>query len=148
VPIAIATVVVNAAVDVALLKHIGIIASAIGTDVAYTLYVVAHLRLCQDLAGLRLRLLVVPFLGSLAAAGAMGLVLLLFGTGDVAIPLVVAGGVLGTAVYAATLFATRQLTRAELAALGRRFRSARDARPAYRGILDAAGGPPGTAWGG
>jgi O-antigen/teichoic acid export membrane protein len=147
VPIAIATVALNAAIDVALLKRIDIIASAIGTDVAYMLYVAAHVRLCQDLAGLRLRPLVAPFLGSLAAAGGMGLVLLLFGTGDVAVPLVVAGGVLGTAVYAAILLATRQLTMDEVRAVARRFRPAREERPAYRGILDAAGGPPGTGWG-
>src|SRR3954453_20657884 len=92
VPIAIAAVAVNAGIDVALLKRIGIIAAAIGTDVAYALYVGAHLRLCQDVAGLRLRPLVAPFVGSLAAAGGMALVLLVFGTGEIAVPLVVVGG--------------------------------------------------------
>src|SRR3954466_6444857 len=94
VPIAIATVAVNAAIDVALLNKIGIIAAAIGTDVAYALYVAAHLRLCHDVAGLRVRPLVAPFLGSLAAAGAMALVLLAFGTGEIAVGLVVVGAVL------------------------------------------------------
>jgi O-antigen/teichoic acid export membrane protein len=130
VPIAIAAVVVNAAIDVALLNEIGIIAAAIGTDVAYALYVAGHLRICRDVAGLRLRPLVPPFLGSLAAAGGMALVLLVFGTGEIAVPLVVVGGALGTAVYAAILLATRQITMAELTALGRRLRPPRDARPA------------------
>jgi O-antigen/teichoic acid export membrane protein len=133
VPIAIATVVLNAAIDVALLNEIGIIAAAIGTDVAYALYVVAHLRLCQDVAGLRLRPLVAPFLASLAAAGGMALVLLVFGTGEVAVPLVVVGGALGTAVYAGILVVTRQIRREELTAIGRRLRSAGDARPAQPG---------------
>jgi putative polysaccharide biosynthesis protein len=125
VPIAIAAVVVNAAIDVALLNRIGIIAGAIGTDVAYALYVAAHLRLCRDLAGLRLRRLVAPFLGSLAAAGGMALVLLIFGTGEIAVPLVVVGAALGTAVYAGTLLATRQLTLEELRPLQRRVSSLR-----------------------
>ena len=122
VPIAIGAVAVNAAIDVALLGQIGIIAAAIGTGVAYALYVAAHVRLCQDVAGLRLRPLVAPFLGSLAAAGGMALVLLLFGTGEIALPLFLVGGALGTAVYAAILLATRQITPAELRALARRLR--------------------------
>jgi O-antigen/teichoic acid export membrane protein len=130
VPIAIAAVAVNAGIDAALLGQIGIIAAAIGTDVAYALYVGAHLRLCQDVAGLRLRPLVAPFLGSLAAAGGMALVLLVFGTGEIAVGLVVVGAALGTAVYAGILLATRQITMEELTALGRRLRPARGARPA------------------
>jgi len=130
VPIAIAAVVVNAAIDIALLNKIGIIAAAIGTDVAYALYVGAHLRLCREVAGLRVRPLVAPFLGSLAAAGAMGLVLLAFGTGQIAVGLVVIGAALATAVYAGTLLATRQITMQELAQLGRRLRPPRGARPA------------------
>jgi O-antigen/teichoic acid export membrane protein len=130
VPIAIAAVAVNAAIDAALLKEIGIIAAAIGTDVAYTIYVAAHFRLCRDLAGLRLRPLVAPLLGSLAAAGGMALVLLVFGTGEIAVGLVVVGAALGTAVYAGILLATRQITMEELAALARRLRRPGDARPA------------------
>ena len=133
VPIAIGAVAVNAAIDVALLDQIGIIAAAIGTDVAYALYVAAHLRLCQDIAGLRLRPLVAPFLGSLAAAGAMALVLLVFGTGEIAVPLVVVGGALGSAVYAGVLLVTRQITMEELRALLRRLAPPRDEKPAPPG---------------
>jgi hypothetical protein len=92
----------------------------------------AHLHLCRDLAGLRLRPLVPPLAGSLSAAVVMGLVLLAFGTGaDLAIPLVVIGGVLGTAAYVAVLLATRQVTREEGRAIWRRLRPARgpQARP-------------------
>ncbi|HVD55929.1 MAG TPA: polysaccharide biosynthesis C-terminal domain-containing protein, partial [Thermoleophilaceae bacterium] len=120
-------------IDVALLEQIGIVAAAIGTDVAYALYVAAHLRLCRDVAGLRLRPLVAPFLGSLAAAVGMALVLLVFGTGEIAVPLVVVGAALGTSVYAGILLATRQVTMEELKALGRRLRPSRDARPARPG---------------
>lgn len=127
IPIAVGALAVNAAIDLALLDRIGIIAGAIGTDVAYTLYVAAHLRLCQELAGLRLRPLVAPLLVSLAAAGGMALVLLLFGTGEIAIPLFVVGGALGVAAYAGILVLTGQVTREELAALARRLRRRRGA---------------------
>lgn len=133
VPIAIAAVAVNAGIDLALLDRIGIIAGAIGTDVAYTLYVAAHLRLCRDLAGLRLRPLVAPLLASLAAAGGMALVLLLFGTGEIAIPVFVVGGALGVGAYTGILILTRQVSREELAAIARRLRRPRGATPAPRG---------------
>src|SRR6185295_10198247 len=74
VPIAIVTLAVNAAIDAVLLKRLGIIAGAIGTSVAYTIYVAAHLRLCRDLAGLQLRPLLAPLAGSLLGACVMGLV--------------------------------------------------------------------------
>jgi O-antigen/teichoic acid export membrane protein len=133
VPIAIVTLVVNAAIDAALLKPLGIIAGAIGTSVAYAIYVGAHLRLCRQLAGLRLRPLVPPLAGSLLGAVVMGLVLLAFGTGaDVPLPLVIVGGALGTAAYALVLIATGQITREERTAVWRRVRPARggpQARP-------------------
>jgi lipopolysaccharide exporter len=125
IPIAIAAVVVNAAIDVALLEEWGIVAAAVGMDVAYAIYVGAHLRICRELVGLRLRPLAAALAGSLAAAGAMALVLLPFGTSEVAIPLVLLGGALGVAVYVLGLLLTRQVSRAELAALLRRLSAVR-----------------------
>jgi O-antigen/teichoic acid export membrane protein len=134
VPIALATLGINAAIDAALLGKLGIVAGAIGTDVAYAIYVGAHLRLCRELAGLRLRPLVPPLVGSLLAACAMSLVLLAFGTGsDVAIPLIVIGGALGTMAYVAVLVATGQITREERAAVWRRVRPVRGGPPARTG---------------
>jgi O-antigen/teichoic acid export membrane protein len=125
VPIALVTLAVNAAIDAALLSPLGIVAGAIGTDVAYAIYVGAHLRLCRDLVGLRLRPLIPPLMGSLSAAVVMGLVLLAFGTGaDLAIPLVVIGGALGTAAYVAVLLVSGQVTREERTAVWRRLRPA------------------------
>ena len=121
IPIALGTLAVNAAIDLALLEQMGIVAAAIGTDVAYVIYVAAHLHLCRDLAGLRLRPLVAPLVGSMSAALVMGLVLLAFGTGaDLAIPLVVIGGALGTAAYVAVLLVTGLVTREERTAVWRR----------------------------
>jgi hypothetical protein len=55
--------------------------------------------------------------GALAAAGVMALVLLAFGTREVAVPLVLLGGALGVVAYVAVLLLTRQLRREELAGL-------------------------------
>jgi hypothetical protein len=119
-------VLVNAAIDVALLEEIGIIAGAIGTDVAYTLYVGAHLWLLHQLVGMRLMPLVAPVLGSLVAAGAMALVLLPFGTGaDVSVPIVFIVGALASVIYFAVLVLIGQVTRDELAGLVRRLRALR-----------------------
>jgi O-antigen/teichoic acid export membrane protein len=117
IPIAIAAVTVNAAIDVALLEEWGIIAAAMATDIAYAIYVGAHLRICRELVGLRLAPLAAALAGALAAAGVMALVLLAFGTGEVAVPLVLLGGALGVVAYVAVLLLTRQLRREELTGL-------------------------------
>ena len=50
-PLALATVVVNAAIDLILIPDIGVLGRAVGTDAAFTLYVVAHLWICRRLLG-------------------------------------------------------------------------------------------------
>ncbi len=117
VPIAIGALAVNAAIDVVLIPEIGIVAGAIGTNVAYAIYVPAHLLICRRLLGLALRPLAKSFLRALVAAAAMAGVLFLFGTEDVSVPALVAGAVLGTATYVAALVVLRELTVSELRAL-------------------------------
>jgi O-antigen/teichoic acid export membrane protein len=133
IPIAIAAVVVNAGIDIALLKEWGIVAAAVGMDVAYALYVGAHLRICRELVGLRLRPLAAALAGSLTAAGGMALVLLAFGTSEVAVPLVFLGGALGVVAYVGVLVVTRQLSREELRGLYRRLSALRGVLRARRG---------------
>jgi O-antigen/teichoic acid export membrane protein len=133
IPIAIAAVLVNVAIDVALLEEIGIEAAALGTDVAYTIYVGAHLWLLHSLIAMPLVPLLKPLLGSLVAAGAAALVLLPFGTEDVAVPIVLVVGAVSCGVYGAVLVATRQISRAELAALLRRLQALRGERPTRPG---------------
>jgi O-antigen/teichoic acid export membrane protein len=116
-PIAIVAVAVNAAIDVVLIPEIGIVAGAIGTNVAYAIYVPAHLWICRSLINLPLRPLLVSFGRALVAAAAMAGVLALFGTGDVGVPALLAGGLLGVAVYVGVLLLTRELSTAELRAL-------------------------------
>ena len=115
VPIAIAAVAINAAIDVALIPEIGIVAGAIGTDVAYAVYVPAHFWVARRIVALPLRPLGVTLARTLAAGGAAAGVLALFGTSPGMSPLeLVGGGLAALAVYAAVLFALRELTGAEL----------------------------------
>ncbi len=120
IPIAIGALLINLAIDLVLLSEIGIVAGAIGTDVAYILYVAAHLWICKRLIGTRLRPLARTLIAVLMAIACMSAVLFAFGTGDVSLPLLIVGGALGLAVYVGALLATRELTAAELTALGRR----------------------------
>jgi len=120
IPIAIGALLINLAIDLALLSEIGIVAGAIGTNVAYILYVAAHLWICKRLIGTQLRPLARTFVAVLIAIACMSAVLFAFGTGEVSLPLLIVGGALGLAVYVGALLATRELTTAELAALRRR----------------------------
>jgi O-antigen/teichoic acid export membrane protein len=126
VPIAIAALLVNLAIDLALLSEIGIVAGAIGTDVAYILYVGAHFWICRRLLGLRAGALVPTLVRTLAAAAAMAGILLAFGTSaDLGVASLVAGAVLSLAVYAAVLVLVGAVSRTELAAAMARVRPAR-----------------------
>jgi stage V sporulation protein B len=114
VPIAIATVTVNIVLDLILLPEIGIVGGAIATDVAFSVYVGAHFWICNRMLGIDLRAIGVTFLRALLAAGAMAGVLVLFGVGEVAVPLLLAGLVCGTLVFLAVLVVTREITRADV----------------------------------
>ncbi len=116
-PIAIVAVAVNAAIDVVLIPEIGIVAGAIGTNVAYAIYVPAHLWICRGLLDLPLRPLLVSFAKALVAAAAMAGVLALFGTKDVSVPALLVGGLIGLAVYVSALLVLRELSAAELRGL-------------------------------
>jgi O-antigen/teichoic acid export membrane protein len=115
-PIAIAAVLVNIVVDLALIPTIGIIGAAIGTSLAYAIYVPAHVWLCWHALGLQLRDAVVPVIRALVAAMAMAAVLLLFGTEALSLWQWLGGAVTGTAVYVVTLTLTGELTRLDLRA--------------------------------
>jgi O-antigen/teichoic acid export membrane protein len=128
VPIAIGALLLNLVIDLALLSPLGIVAGAIGTDVAYTVYTGAHLLICRRLLGTELRPLGGTFARVMGAAALMAAVLLPFGTSHVSVPLLVAGGILGTVAYAAGLVALRAISRSELAEARRRLRGLRPGR--------------------
>jgi O-antigen/teichoic acid export membrane protein len=119
VPIAVAMLAINVVIDVTLLPSIGIVAAAIGTSAAYLLWVPAHVWILHRHAGLPLRPLLLTTVRACLAGGAMIGVLALLGTGRVAIPLMLAGAVVGPLVYGATLFLLRELRPADVAVLRR-----------------------------
>ena len=91
VPIAVGTAIVNFIIDLILLPRIGVIGAAIGTDVAYLLYVVGHLWICTTLLRLDLSQLSLTLGRTLLAASAMSVVLALFGTHSLTVPQILGG---------------------------------------------------------
>jgi len=120
VPLAIGALAINAGIDVALIPELGIVAGAIGTDVAYFVFISGHVLIYHDLVGLRLRPLGLTMLRSVLAAAAMAAILVAFGTDDLSAWQWFAGGGLGLAAYALALALTREVTGSDL-------RAARDA---------------------
>jgi O-antigen/teichoic acid export membrane protein len=123
VPLAIAAVAINAGIDAVLIPKIGVVAGAIGTDVAFTVFVAGHLVVCRSLIELPLRPLAVTALRGLLAAAAMAAVLFAFGTSSLSAVEAVAGSIAGLAAYAAILILTRELSRSELSAALRTVRA-------------------------
>jgi O-antigen/teichoic acid export membrane protein len=135
VPIAIVTVILNLAIDLALVPRIGVVGGAIGTDVAYGLYAPAHLVLCQRILKLDLRPMARSLLRTLLAAGAMTGALLSIGgsTGELwRIPL---GGLAGIAAFAAVLLLSGEIAPREA-------RELLGQVPLLRGVLGAGAGAP------
>jgi O-antigen/teichoic acid export membrane protein len=116
-PIALAAVAINLVVDVLLIPRIGIVAGAIGTDLALAVYVPAHLWICARALGMPLRPLGLALVRSLVAATAMGGVLLVAGTSHLSVADWLVGGTAAVAVYLAVLFLLRELTVAEARAV-------------------------------
>jgi O-antigen/teichoic acid export membrane protein len=114
VPISIATLLVNAAIDIVLIPRIGILGAAVGSDVAYALYVAANLWLCHSLLDLPLGPLTRTAARSALAAGAMAIVLALFGTESLSVFEWLGGAATGTAVFIAVLLLSRELSLSEI----------------------------------
>ena len=119
VPAAIAAVVLNVGIDIVLIPKIGIVGAAIGTDVAYAVYVAVHLWICRDLIGMPIGPSIVSLTRTLLAATAMAAVMFALGTDELTIADWVIGAIGGTAAYGLTLIATRELHLWELGALAR-----------------------------
>jgi O-antigen/teichoic acid export membrane protein len=110
VPLAIGAVVINAVVDLILIPRIGVVAGAVGTDIAFLFFTVGHLRITRSLVALPLRPLGLTLFRATVAAAAMSAVLLAFGTSSLTLVEAVAGSVLGILAYGITLLATREVT--------------------------------------
>src|SRR4051794_18720250 len=116
VPIAVVTLLLSVGLDVWLIQDIGLLGSAISSDVAYAVYVGGHLWICKRLLDLPLRPVARDLARALLAAAAMCGVMAAFGTENLGVPEIVAGGAAGVAVYVAVLLLTRAVTVDELRA--------------------------------
>lgn len=132
VPVAIATVLVNVVLDLVLIPRIGVVGGAIGTDVAFLLFVGAQLEICRRLLGLAAGPYALTVARSLVAAAGMALTLAVFGTSTLTVPGALAGSVAGALVFVALLALTGELSRADV----RLLRSM--ARRVGQGALNAA----------
>jgi O-antigen/teichoic acid export membrane protein len=116
VPIAAITLLLSVGLDVWLIQDIGLLGSAISSDVAYAFYVGGHLWICKRLLDLPLRPVARDLARALLAAGAMSGVMAAFGTRDLTALEIVAGAVAGVIAYVLVLLATRAVTVDELRA--------------------------------
>ena len=119
IPISIAAVVLNAAIDVVLIPEMGILGAAIGTDVAYAAYAGSHLWLCHRLLGLPLKPLAATAARALVAAGVMAVILVLVGTESLSPLEWLVGLPVAGAAFVAALLATRAISPGELQTLVR-----------------------------
>jgi O-antigen/teichoic acid export membrane protein len=111
IPIALATVVVNAVVDLVLVPRVGIVGGAIGTDVAYAVYVPAHYWICHESVDIAVRPLAVTFLRAAAAAAMMTAVLAAVGTTGLSLLQLFVGGGLALSAYVLVLWVTARLAK-------------------------------------
>lgn len=119
VPAAIAAVLINLVIDVVLIPRIGIVGGAIGTDVAYVVYVAVHLRICQEFIGMKILPILIATGRALLAAVAMAAVLLAIGTENLSAADWILGAVGGTVAYVFTLIVIGGVSLQELTALQR-----------------------------
>lgn len=117
VPIAIATLLINLILDLALVPRIGVIAGAIGTDVAFALYLPFQLIVCQAALDLDLRPALLTLGRTVLAGSATAGVLLLFGDSLRHVWLTALGGVLGVFVFCFLLWLTREVAIGEVRAM-------------------------------
>jgi O-antigen/teichoic acid export membrane protein len=102
VPVAIAALGVNAVWDLVFLSKIGIVAGAIGTDLAYAIWVPAHLVIMRQLLDLPLRPIALDFARAALAAGIACLPLVALGT-DPGVAVLVLGCAIACVVYTVAL---------------------------------------------
>jgi O-antigen/teichoic acid export membrane protein len=116
-PIALATLAINAILDVLLIPRIGVVGAAIATGAGFAFYVPAQYWICRKQLSLHSRATLITLARSALAASAMAAVLLTQGTESLSPIQAIVGGLLGAAAYAATLIATRETSVRELRGL-------------------------------
>ncbi len=110
-PIALAALAVNVAINVILLPRIGVVASAIATSAALLIYVPAHLRVCWKELGFPFAPMLISAMRALSSAAVMAAVLMLVGgTDSLSLSTACLGTGLGLAAFTVTLLLTRELS--------------------------------------
>jgi O-antigen/teichoic acid export membrane protein len=102
VPLAVAALGVNVVFDAIFLPKIGIVGGAIGTDLAYAVWVPGHLVILKRMLDLPLRPIALDFVRAALAAGVACLPLLALGT-DPGVVVLVLGCAIACVVYAVAL---------------------------------------------
>jgi O-antigen/teichoic acid export membrane protein len=113
IPLVVAMLTANIVIDVALLPELGIVAGAIGNDVAYAIWVPGHMWILHRLLGPDLRPQVLVILRATVAAAVAAVPLVLIGT-DVGIVVLVLGVALACAVYLVALRLIGELARDDI----------------------------------
>jgi O-antigen/teichoic acid export membrane protein len=128
IPLVLVMFAANIGIDVALLREIGIVAGAIGNDVAYAIWVPGHMWILHRVLGLELRPQVLVLVRATASAAVAAVPLLLIGP-DVGIVVLVLGGALACVIYLVALRLSGELARDDVdflrGLLARRFAWAR-----------------------
>jgi O-antigen/teichoic acid export membrane protein len=119
IPIVLVALALNVAIDLSLLPVIGVAGAAIGTGVAYALYVSAHFLICRRELELPIRPLALTATRSLVAGVVAGGALAMIGTQHLSWLHWVLGGAGVACAYAVLLIATGEVSRAETLRLGR-----------------------------
>lgn len=115
VPIAIAALAINIVIDLLLVPAMGIVGAAIGTSVAFFVYLVPHFALVRTIVpGFSLRPPGAALLRSAVAAAGASVIPLSLGTESVSTPLLIAGMPVALVVYLTLLVALGEVTVDEL----------------------------------
>ena len=122
VPIAVTAVVVNIVLDIILIPRIGIVGGAIGTSVAYAIYVPAHFLLCRRVLDIDLRPIIRTCVRAALAGAAMSLPLLYTLQGGIWLRGWILGGGAALAVFTGVLLLTGEIRPSDLRALAARLR--------------------------
>ncbi|MEA2183166.1 MAG: hypothetical protein QOF69_2351 [Solirubrobacteraceae bacterium] len=125
IPIVFGALAINALIDATLIPSMGVEAAAIGTSVAYMVYVPGHMWLCRQVIDVPLRPLGATLARALVAAAAMAAVLLAIGSSDISASDWIIGALGGTAAFCIVLVALREVSPAELRAFAARLRARR-----------------------
>jgi O-antigen/teichoic acid export membrane protein len=129
IPIALAALGTNLAIDVALIPVIGVEAAPIGLAAAFLLYVPAHLEICRRALGFPVRPLLLSVFRALLAAAAAGGVMAAAGTESLSLHEAAAGTAGGIVTFTGVLLATREISTVELRQLTDRLRRPGSRRP-------------------